>query len=175
MKRSLALCLLLSLTSPALVFAQETPAAPQAPTTPPAQTPPPALTKPLAQAAPAPQTSLEAQTTSEAQTIVSKQIAAIERDDAVEAYSYAAPQIQAMFPDPEVFLTMVAAHYAAIHRHRSVEFGPVEQQNDRMAEAVIFTDSDGGVWTALYKLEKQPEGGWKISGCVLAKSEEKAL
>jgi len=31
------------------------------------------------------------------------------------------------------------------------------------------------VWTALYKLRKQPEGGWKVAGCVLSKSDQKGL
>jgi len=139
MKRSLALCLLLTFATPTVSFAQD--------------------------AAP----------TSDAQQIISKQISAFERDDAVEAYSYAAPQIQALFPDANLFLSMVASSYPAVHRHRSVEFGPGAEQEGRIVETVIFTDSDGQVWNALYKLEKQPEGGWKISGCVLAKSEQKGL
>jgi hypothetical protein len=117
----------------------------------------------------------DASAKSDAQLIISRQIAALERDDAVEAYSYAAPQIQALFPDPDVFLSMVVSRYAPVHRHRSVEFGPVAEQDGQIAETVIFTDSDGEVWNALYKLEKQPEGGWKISGCLLAKSDDKGL
>jgi hypothetical protein len=126
-------------------------------------------------AAPTVAVAQDAATTSDAQKIIARQIAAFERDDAVEAYSYASPGIQALFPDPDVFLSMVAANYAAVHRHRSVEFGPAAEQDGRIAETVIFTDGDGQVWNAFYKLERQPEGGWKISGCVLAKSDQKGL
>jgi hypothetical protein len=108
----------------------------------------------------------------DARHIIEQQLAAFERDDAVEAYSYNAPEIQALFPGPNEFLTAVAAAYAPMHRHRSVEFGPAAEQNDMVAETVIFTDDDGQVWTALYKVEKQPKGGWKISGCALAKADQ---
>ena len=108
----------------------------------------------------------------DARHIIEQQLAALERDDAVEAYSYTAPEIQAQFPDANLFLTMVSAAYAPMHRHRSVEFGPAAEQEDTVAETVIFTDDDGQVWTALYKLDKQPAGGWKISGCALAKTED---
>jgi hypothetical protein len=108
----------------------------------------------------------------DARHIIEQQLAAFERDDAVAAYSYTAPQIQAQFPDPNSFLSVISAAYGPMHRHRSVEFGPEAQQDDEVAETVIFTDEDGQVWTALYKVEKQPEGGWKISGCALAKSDQ---
>ena len=125
----------------------------------------------FAQDAPAPQPAA----TSDARHIIEQQLAAFERDDAVEAYSYAAPEIQALFPDPNQFLTMVDSAYAPVHHHRSVEFGPTAEQDGMIAETVIFTDGEGQVWTALYKLRKQPEGGWKVAGCVLSKSDQKGL
>jgi len=111
----------------------------------------------------------------DARHIIEQQLAAFERDDAVEAYSYAAPEIQALFPDPNQFLTMVDSAYAPVHHHRSVEFGPTAEQDGMIAETVILTDGEGQVWTALYKLRKQPEGGWKVAGCVLSKSDQKGL
>jgi len=125
----------------------------------------------FAQDAPAPQPAA----TSDARHIIEQQLAAFERDDAVEAYSYAAPEIQALFPDPNLFLSMVAANYAPVHRHRSVEFAAEAEQDGKVAETVLFTDPDGQVWMAIYKLEKEPEGDWKIAGCALAKSEQKGL
>lgn len=117
----------------------------------------------------------EAVPAKEARQVIEQQLSAFERDDAAGAYSYAAPELQAQFPDPDLFLYMVANHYPAVHRHRSVEFGPVAEKDGAVAETVIFTDGDGRVWNALYTLEKQPEGAWKISSCVLARSDQVAL
>ncbi len=109
----------------------------------------------------------------DARRIIEQELSALERDNALEAYSYTAPEIQAQFPDPNAFLNIISASYAPMHRHRSVAFGEEAEQNNVVAETVFFTDEDGQVWTALYKVEKQPEGGWKISGCVLAKSDQR--
>jgi hypothetical protein len=107
----------------------------------------------------------------DARHIIEQQLAALEREDAVAAYSFAAPELKAQFPDPDLFLTVVESAYAPMHRHRSVEFGPAAEQDNTVAETVIFTDDDGQVWTALYKVDKQPEGGWKISGCAMARAD----
>ncbi len=110
-----------------------------------------------------------------AKQIIERQLAAFAKDDAVEAYSYAAPRIKQVFPDPRIFMAIVAAQYPAVYRHRSVEFGPSKEQEGGLAQAVTFIDGDGQVWTALYSLEKEGDGHWSITGCVIAKSAEKSL
>ena len=42
-----------------------------------------------------------------AQAIINSQVEAFGRDDAAKAYSYAAPAIRSLFPQPEMFLSMV--------------------------------------------------------------------
>ena len=37
--------------------------------------------------------------------------------------------------------------------------------------SVLLTDDDGKIWQAIYKLEKEPDGRWLITGCVVAESE----
>ena len=58
-----------------------------------------------------------------ARTVIEHQLDAFQHDDAQEAYSYASPEIQALFTDPGEFLAMVVAHYPVVYRHRNVEFG----------------------------------------------------
>jgi len=105
-----------------------------------------------------------------AQAIINSQVEAFGRNDAVKAYSYAAPAIQKMFPQPDIFLSMVQRSYAPVHRHKSFEFGEARVADGKVAQRVRIIDSDGEAWEALYTLEQQPDGSLKIIGCVLIKA-----
>jgi hypothetical protein len=109
-----------------------------------------------------------------AQGIIRSQVEAIERDDAATAYSYAAPAIQNMFPQADIFLGMVQRTYTPIYRHKSFEFGEGRAADGKIAQAVHIIDADGVPWEGLYTLEQEPDGSIKISGCVLLKTGEPA-
>jgi hypothetical protein len=104
-----------------------------------------------------------------AQRIISSQAEALARDDAVTAYSFAAPDIQSIFPDPDSFMDMVRNAYAPIYRHRSFEFTESNMSDGTIEQKVHIVDADGVPWDALYTLEPQPDGSLKISGCMLLK------
>ena len=104
-----------------------------------------------------------------AQRIISSQAEALARDDAVTAYSFAAPDIQSIFPDPDSFMDMVRNAYAPIYRHRSFEFTESNMSDGTIEQKVRIVDADGVPWDALYTLEPQPDGSLKISGCMLLK------
>jgi hypothetical protein len=105
-----------------------------------------------------------------AQGIIRSQVEAIERDDAATAYSYAAPAIQNMFPQADIFLGMVQRTYTPIYRHKSFEFGEARVADGQIAQRVHIVDADGVPWEALYTLELEPDGSMKVSGCVLLKA-----
>jgi Domain of unknown function (DUF4864) len=105
-----------------------------------------------------------------AQTIIRSQVEALGRDDAATAYSYAASGIHDMFPQPDVFLGMVQHSYAPVYRHKSFEFGEARAADGKVAQQVHIVDADGVPWEALYTLEQEPDGSFKISGCVLLKT-----
>ena len=109
-----------------------------------------------------------------AQTIIRSQEQAFSRDDPAAAYSYAAPAIQGVFPDPETFMAMVRRSYAPVYRHKSFEFGEGRASDGKVAQRVHIIDADGVPWEALYTLEQQPDGSVKISGCVLLKAGQAA-
>src|ERR1700733_2287178 len=109
-----------------------------------------------------------------AQGIIRSQVEAFGRDDAVTAYSYAAPAIQNMFPQADIFLGMVQRTYTPIYRHKSFEFGEGRAADGKIAQAVHIVDAEGVPWEGLYTLEQQPDGSIKISGCVLLKTGEPA-
>ncbi len=102
-----------------------------------------------------------------AQAIIRSQEQAFARDDADAAYSYAAPAIHAMFPDADEFMAMVRRGYQPVYRHKSFEFGEGRAAGGRIAQTVRIIDADGNPWDALYTLEQQADGSWKITGCVL--------
>ncbi len=105
-----------------------------------------------------------------AQGVIRSQLEAFSRDDAAAAYSYAAPAIQEIFPQAEIFMSMVRNSYAPVYRHKSFDFGEARVSDGTIAQRVHIVDADGIPWEALYTLELQPDGSVKITGCVLLKA-----
>lgn len=106
----------------------------------------------------------------DAQGTIRSQAEAFGRDDAAAAYGYAAPAIQRLFPDPDIFLNMVRNGYAPVYRHKSFEFGEAQMADGIIAQKVHIIDADGVPWEALYTLQRQPDGSLKITGCSLLKA-----
>src|ERR1700716_4280964 len=104
-----------------------------------------------------------------AQTVIRSQVEALGRDDAATAYAFAAPAIQDMFPQADIFMFMVQHSYAPVYRHKSFEFGEARVEGGRVAQRAHIIDDNGEAWEALYTLEQQPDGSFKIIGCVLLK------
>ena len=102
-----------------------------------------------------------------AQKVIRSQEQAFAHDDAAVAYSFAAPALHKMFPDADEFMAMVRRGYAPVYRHKSFEFGEGRAADGRIAQTVRIIDTDGNPWDALYTLEQQSDGSWKITGCVL--------
>jgi hypothetical protein len=109
-----------------------------------------------------------------AQGVIRAQEQAFSRDDAAAAYSYAAPAIQEIFPQADIFMSMVRGSYAPVYRHRSFEFGEARIADGKIAQRVHIIDGDGVAWEALYTLERQPDGSLKITGCSLLKAGQAA-
>ena len=107
---------------------------------------------------------------SAAQNIIRAQEQALVHDDATAAYSYAAPQIHGLFPQADIFMSMVQQSYSPVYRHRSFEFGEAQAAGGRIAQRVHIIDANGEAWEALYTLERQPDGSLKITGCSLLKA-----
>ena len=99
-----------------------------------------------------------------------RQVEALGREDAAAAFSYAAPALQNVFQQPDIFMAMVRGSYAPVYRHKSFEFGEARTSDGQIAQRVHIIDADGVPWEALYTLEQQPDGSLKISGCTLLKA-----
>jgi len=105
-----------------------------------------------------------------AQGVIRSQEQAFSRDDAAAAYSYAAPALHEIFPQADLFMFMVQNSYAPVYRHRSFEFGEARVDGGRIAQRVHIVDANGEAWEALYTLEAQPDGTFRITGCSLLKA-----
>lgn len=108
----------------------------------------------------------------DAQGVIRSQEQAFGRDDAAAAYSYAAPAIRKLFPRADIFMFMVQNSYAPVYRHRSFEFGEARTEGNVVAQRVHIIDDNGEAWEALYTLEQQDDGSFKITGCSLLKAGE---
>jgi hypothetical protein len=100
-----------------------------------------------------------------AHAVVSAQLDAFAADDAKRAFSYAAPAIRGMFGTPERFMAMVRAGYPVVYRPASVTFLIPLRSDGQLFQGVHLTDRDGTLWLATYRLERQPDGAWRIAAC----------
>jgi hypothetical protein len=103
-------------------------------------------------------------------SIIDQQIAAFRRDDGATAYSFAAPSIRQIFPSPDVFMSMVRSGYQPVYRPQSVTYGRLREDSGTVVQEVFVVGPDGEPYVALYSLEKQADGSWKITGCRIAKA-----
>lgn len=109
-----------------------------------------------------------------AQSVIRAQEQAFVRDDAAAAYSHAAPAIKEIFPAPDIFMSMVRNGYAPVYRHKSFEFGESKTDGGWITQRVHIIDANGEAWEALYTLEQQADGSYKITGCSLLKAGQSA-
>lgn len=107
--------------------------------------------------------------------IVERQFDAFARDDAEAAYALADPTIKQKFVDANQFLGMVRDRYPPVYRHRSAEFGAFAESGDEASLKVTIVDDDSVVWTALYGFRREENGDWRISGCILVRSDSSAI
>lgn len=104
------------------------------------------------------------------QGVISHQLQAFQRDDADTAFADASPGIQAQFGTPENFLAMVERGYPPVYRPRQRSFGELHSEDGELIQDVDIIATDGSLWRALYAMEQQPDGSWKISGCQLVRA-----
>src|SRR5688572_16800938 len=86
------------------------------------------------------------------QSTIERQLEAFLSDDATTAYSFAAPNIQTMFPTEDIFMELVRRGYQPVYRSRSHEFGELKETARGLEQTVDIVDQAGEFWTAIYTL-----------------------
>jgi hypothetical protein len=100
--------------------------------------------------------------------VISGQLQAFAADNGSGAFAFAAPLVKGIFPDPDAFMTMVKKGYQPVYRNKAHSFGESFLDNmGRPAQRVTITATDGKRYEAVYTMEHQPDGSWKIAGCYL--------
>jgi hypothetical protein len=106
-----------------------------------------------------------------AQDVIDSQLKAFIANDGALAYSYAAPNIKQIFPSAEIFMEMVSKGYAPVRQPKDYFFGKVHETSPTsIIQQVILTGPDGKDYEAVYTLELQPDGTYRITGCSLRAS-----
>ncbi len=106
----------------------------------------------------------------EIQRMIHRQIEAFRREDAAQAFALISPGAQKHFDNPEEFLRTVKVTYEPILLSVSVQFRDPWPVRGDVLQEVLLADGAGNVTTAYYVAQRQRDGSWRISGCVLARS-----
>lgn len=101
--------------------------------------------------------------------IIEQQIEAFLKDDAAAAYAFAAPGIQARYPDKDSFFAMVKKSYAPVYKPGNYAFGRSKTIGDgaTILHEVLIEGRDGKDWKAVYQLLRQPDGSYRIGGVMM--------
>ena len=106
--------------------------------------------------------------------IIASQIEAFRRDDGPAAFAFASPDLRAQFIVAPHFMAMIRAHYRPVYKAQKITFdGPakaIQQSPEMRVQKVFLTDDRGTGHNARYTMQKQPDGSWKIAGCLLLQS-----
>jgi len=102
--------------------------------------------------------------------VISQQLAALRAGRGGRAFSYASPGIQAQFGGADSFMAMVRGAYSPLLVARYTEFLEGAVIDGIVIQPLRLIAPDNTVQVALYSLEKQGRGRWRINGCRLAPS-----
>jgi ketosteroid isomerase-like protein len=100
-------------------------------------------------------------------SVITAQLDAFQADDGLQAFHYAAPVIRQQFKTVANFMGMVKTAYPAVYRPRSVIFGELTTLQGQPAQIVLLMAPSGNIVKAVYVMQQQPCGDWRIAGCFL--------
>ena len=99
---------------------------------------------------------------------INSQIEALRADDFAEAFSFASPNIQALFQTPEIFGRMVSQGYPMVWRPADVRYFELREVAGNFLQQVMVTDAAGVVHILEYQM-LELDGGWRINGVQIVK------
>jgi hypothetical protein len=102
--------------------------------------------------------------------VVEAQLQAFADDDADRAFEANTPGVREAFGSAGHFLALVRGGYPMILHPASVSFMRPELREKAVVQLAEIVDEQGKSWLALFSLEQQPDGSWRIAGCLVAEN-----
>lgn len=106
------------------------------------------------------------------QAAVRSQIDALSDNDAVGAFQFTTLDRRTEIGSPDKFLSLIKKHYQPLYQHQLVLYSRPEVVNGETFQAVRLTDRNGHVWLAVFRMEPEPGGLWKIDSCYLLETKK---
>jgi len=106
--------------------------------------------------------------------VVTAQREALVAGDGERAFAFATPALRRQYGSAEAFMRMVRSGYQALVDARYVELLEGAVIEGSTIQPLRLVMADGAVLVALYTMERQRDGGWRIAGCVIAPSTVKS-
>lgn len=125
-------------------------------------------------AAQEPVTALTRADRSAIQAVINLQLKALASDDDAGAFALAAPEVRRQFGTAEAFTDMVRKGYQPLLRNQSTTFLEAAIVDDDVIQPMRIVNRDGTVLIALFSMERQSNGDWRVYGCQLAPSDLQA-
>lgn len=107
--------------------------------------------------------------------VIESQIAAFSRDDGAAAFALASPDIRRRLVTAERFMAMVRARFQPVYRPRSYSFGAPAMVEGIPVQPLRVIGPDGRGMVALYRMERQADGSWRIAGVTLHPTGERGI
>lgn len=101
------------------------------------------------------------------QAVINSQIQALQSQDAESAFALSAPDVRRQFGSADVFADMIREDYEPLLRHYSRMFLEILVEEEEVIQPVRIVSRDGSVVLALFGMQRQPDGEWKVYGCRL--------
>lgn len=107
--------------------------------------------------------------------VVQQQLNALLIDDETGAFEVTSVEARAFFGSASNFLRAMKTYYRPIYRHRIAQFSVARTMGNIALQPVRVTANDSRVWIAIYRMERDDGGAWKIDGCQLLPTANIAL
>lgn len=106
-------------------------------------------------------------------SVIECQLKAFQNNDAAGAFTLASSEIQQQLGNAQNFIQMVRRYYKALYRPRAVLFEALTTVGGQLTQPVLLLAPNGVPVQALYVMERQNDGSWRINGCYLVPLKER--
>jgi hypothetical protein len=108
-------------------------------------------------------------------TVISSQLKALLAEDDSAAFAMSAPDVRRQFGTAQAFGEMVREGYPVLLRNQSTAFLEASVIGEDVVQPLRIVNRDGSVVVALFSMERQSNGDWRVYGCEITPSDLRAV